>query len=49
MKTAYFNADLEKDIYPKKIPYGDKNFDTNKFWLFKKALYGLKQAGKNVK
>jgi len=25
---------------------GDKNFNTNKFWLLKKAHYGLKQAGR---
>ena len=36
-----------KKIYTK-IPYGDKNFNINKFWLLKKkkALYGLKQAGR---
>ena len=45
IKTAYLNADLEEKIYTK-IPYGDKNFNTNKFWLLKKALYGLKQAGR---
>jgi len=45
IKAAYLNADLEEKIYTK-IPYGDKNFNTNKFWLLKKALYGLKQAGR---
>ena len=37
------NADLEEKIYTK-IPYGDKNFNTNNFWLIEKALYDLKQA-----
>jgi hypothetical protein len=45
IKAAYLNANLEEKIYTK-IPYGDKNFNTNKFWLLKKALYGLKQAGR---
>ena len=46
IKAAYLNADLEEKIYTR-IPYDDKNFNTNKFWQLKKALYGLKQAGKN--
>jgi len=37
---------LNEDLEYTKIPYCDKNINTNKFWLFKKALYGLKQAGR---
>jgi len=32
--------------FTQKFPYGDKNYNNNKFWLLKKTLYGLKQAGK---
>ena len=32
LKAAYLNTDLEEKIYTK-IPYGDKNFNTNKFWI----------------
>jgi len=43
IKASYL--DLEEDIYTK-IPFGDKNINTNKLWLIKKALYSLKQVGR---
>ena len=45
IKAAYLNAELKEKIYLK-IPKGDKNFNTGKYWLLKKALYGLKQSGR---
>jgi len=44
IKAAFLNANLEEKNYWKNL-YGDKNFNTNKFWLLKKDLYGFKQAG----
>ena len=33
-----------KKILYTKIPYDDKNFNKNKFWLSMKVLCGLKQT-----
>ena len=43
IKAAYLNADPNETIYVK-IPKGNKNYNSNKFWLLNKALYELKQA-----
>jgi len=41
IKAAFLNPNLEEKIYWKNL-CGDKNFNTNKFWLLKKDLYGFK-------
>jgi len=47
IKAAYLYADLKEKIYTK-IPYGDKNFNTNKLWLLKKSSLWFKTNWKNV-